>query len=84
MFFSTMVEPSPVNRARNVSLLGSADGQRWETLLQWKKDIWPMKLFQYGNAFLPDGTSRTDVLAVTTVAVKNAHLKTAFFQVTRR
>jgi hypothetical protein len=81
MFFSTMVEPSEVNPERKVSLVGSTDGQNWETLLQWKKDIWPMRLFQYGNAFLPDGTNHTDVLAVSTIAVKNANLTTALFRV---
>jgi hypothetical protein len=84
MFFSTMVEPSPVNRERKVCLVGSADGQKWESLLQWKKDIWPMKLFQYGNAFLPNGPNHTEVLAVSTVAVKNADLTTTLFRVSHR
>jgi hypothetical protein len=84
LFFSTMVEPSQVNRERKVSLLGSSDGQSWEPLMQWKKDIWPMKLFQYGNAFLPDGANQTDVLALSTFAVKDAHLTTALFHVAPR
>jgi hypothetical protein len=72
MFFSTMVEPSEVNRDRNVRVYGSSDGERWSAELEWKKDRWPMKFFQYGNAFLPAGENRTDVLAVTTVAVDGA------------
>jgi hypothetical protein len=30
-----------------------------------------MGLFQYGNAFLPDGNNTTNVLAVSTIAVKS-------------
>ena len=69
-FFSTMVEPSTANRDRNVRIYGSRDGQDWLPLLAWQKDRWPLALFQYGNAFLPDGNNTTPYLAVTTVAVQ--------------
>ena len=69
MFFSTMVEPSAANRDQNVRVYASRDGEKWSAELAWKKDIWPMKFFQYGNAFLPSGENFTDVLAVTTAAV---------------
>jgi hypothetical protein len=72
MFFSAMVEPSEVNRDRQVRVYGSGDGERWSAKLAWEKDRWPMKFFQYGNAFLPSGENATDVLAVTTVAVAGA------------
>ncbi len=72
MFFSTMVEPSEVNRDQRVRLYGSSDGAKWSSGLEWGKDRWPMKYFQYGNAFLPAGENATDVLAVTTVAVDGA------------
>jgi len=70
VFFSTMVEPSAINSDRNVCVYGSADGIRWEHILQCRKDGWPMGLFQYGNAFLPDGNNHGDVLAITTIAVE--------------
>src|SRR5271167_1599579 len=71
-FFSTMVEPSEVNRDRYVRVYGSGVGaQTWQPLLSWQKDPWPMGLFQYGNAFLPDGTNTTSFLALTTVAVQS-------------
>jgi hypothetical protein len=70
VFFSTMVEPSEVNRDRNVRVYGSRDGQSWQPLLARKKDRWPIGLFQYGNAFLPDGDNATPYLAVTTIAVE--------------
>src|SRR6185437_9487485 len=81
MFFSTMIEPSVANPSRNVSLYGSADAARWDALAQWRKDHWPMKYFQYGNAFLPDGENATDLLAVTTIAVENADLETSIWKV---
>jgi hypothetical protein len=80
MFFSTMVEPSEVNSSRCVRLLGSGDGVEWESLADWQKDRWPMKFFQYGNAFLPDGENTTDLLAVSTIAVEGADLQTSIWK----
>jgi hypothetical protein len=74
IFFSTMVEPSPVNRGRQVCLFGSSDGLHWNELLHCSRDSWPMKFFQYGNAFLPDGENESGFLALSTVAVKDAKL----------
>jgi len=73
VFFSTMVEPSEVNRATNVRIYGAdvSNGEPWNPLLSWQKDIWPMGLFQYGNAFLPDGNNTTSYLALSTIAVES-------------
>jgi hypothetical protein len=81
IFFSTMVEPSATNLSRHICLYGSPDGDGWQRLHQWKKDRWPMKLFQYGNAFLPDGKNTTAHLAVTTIAVEQADLVTSIWRV---
>ncbi len=81
LFFSTMVEPSPANPDHNVRLYGSLDGSRWSDLMHWKKDLWPMSLFQYGNAVLPDGRNATEFLAVTTLAVDRHDLKTSIWRV---
>lgn len=81
MFFSTMVEPSASNPSRDVSLYGSADGERWETLMHWRKDRWPMKYFQYGNGLLPDGENATAFLAITTIAVEYADLESSIWKV---
>ena len=73
LVFSTMVEPSEVNRDRTVRVY-SADTHtpdRWLPALEWQKDRWPMGLFQYGNAFLPDGNNETPYLALTNVAVQS-------------
>ena len=81
IFFSTMVEPSEVNRDRTVRLYGAnIEQQQWRSLLSWKKDIWPMSLFQYGNAFLPDGNNSTRYVAITTVAVKEDDQSTALYE----
>jgi len=81
IFFSTMAEPSEVNSRREVCLYGSPDGERWQKLQQWNKDRWPMRFFQYGNVFLPDGYNTTGVLAVTTAAVEHADLETSIWRV---
>jgi hypothetical protein len=81
VFFSTMVEPSAINSSRDVCLYGSPDGIEWQCFWQQKKDRWPIKLFQYGNAFLPDGKNTTRLLAVTTIAVQSADLETSIWRV---
>jgi hypothetical protein len=81
IFFSTMVEPSVVNVERSACVYGSQDGSHWQRLLAWNKDRWPMGWFQYGNAFLPDGENSTDLLAVTSIAVRPGDLETALWRV---
>jgi hypothetical protein len=89
VFFSTMVEPSEANRDRHVRVYGSdprdtatsIDPQA-QPLLAWKKDVWPMGLFQYGNAIMPDGNNTTPFLALTTVAVESDDATTSLYSVT--
>jgi hypothetical protein len=81
VFFSTMVEPSSVNLDRHVRISGSADGMNWTSLLRWKKDLWSMKYFQYGNAFLPDGANATNYLALTTMATTEDDHVTSIYRV---
>jgi len=81
MFFSTMVEPSTVNTGNEVHLAGSRNGNSWQVLASWKKDNWPMRYFQYGNAFLPDGENATNYLAATTIAVDTDDLVTTLWEV---
>jgi hypothetical protein len=81
VFFSTMVEPSEVNRDPNVRIFGG-DGRNWRPLLAWRKDRWPTGPFQYGNAFLPDGDNTTLFLAVTTAAVDSDDGVASLFTVT--
>ncbi len=81
MFFSTMIEPSAVNTGKEVHLTGSRDGTNWQVLVRWKKDNLPMRYFQYGNAFLPDGENSTNYLAATTIAVDTDDLVTTLWEV---
>jgi hypothetical protein len=83
IFFSTMVEPSPTNLERSVSVIGTLDLVHWKQQLGWRKDHWPMGLFQYGNAFFPDGNNATDLLALTTIAVRSVGLETSLWRVVR-
>lgn len=56
MFFSTIVEPSGVNRTDAVELWASGDqGSSWKKVNEFKKDIGHMKLFQYGQIKFPSG-----------------------------
>jgi hypothetical protein len=81
MFFSTMVEPSAVNRCRQVQIAGSRTGTQWQAIAGWYKDGLPMRYFQYGNAVLPDGENNTCYLAATSVAVKTDDLVTTLWEV---
>ena len=81
IFFSTMVEPSAVNRDRHARLYGALNGIDWHPLLSWKKDAWPPRLFQYGNVFLPDGNNTSGVLALSTIAVQPGDLDTSVWSV---
>jgi hypothetical protein len=81
VFFSTMVEPSTKNTDRSVRIFGSRGGHDWRPLLAWPKDRWPMRFFQYGNAFLPDGENNTQYLAVTTLAVESEDMITSLYAV---
>src|ERR1700756_5542099 len=83
VYFSTMVEPSEVNRDPTVRVYGSELNTfaSWRPLLAWKKDPLPMGLFQYGNAFLPDGENSTQFLAVSTIAVQSDDLCTSLYVV---
>jgi hypothetical protein len=83
IFFSTMVEPSRINLERSVRVWGTLDAVHWKQQLVWRKDHWPMALFQYGNAFLPDGNNATNLLALTTIAVRPVGLETSFWRLVR-
>ena len=76
-----MVEPSEVNPDQIVRIYGGSIAQGWHPLLAWRKDRWPMALFQYGNAFLPDGVNTTPYLAVTTIAVEENDTVTSLYNV---
>ena len=81
IFFSTMVEPSAANRDRSVRIFGGSGGSDFLPLLGWQKDRWPMRFFQYGNAFLPDGENSTPYLALTTIAVKSDDMTTSLYAI---
>jgi len=85
VFFSTMVEPSEVNRDSHVRVYGGHASPNvppdWHLLLAWQKDPWPMALFQYGNAIMPDGTNPSPFLALTTVAVESDDMVTSLYAV---
>ncbi len=70
LFFSTAVEPSKVNKYGKACIWGSVDGCRWKSVARFSKDLWPMKLFQYGQIFFPNGKNDTDYLFFTPFATE--------------
>ncbi|PWH86418.1 hypothetical protein [Brumimicrobium oceani] len=70
LFFSTVCEPSEVNNQKNVELWGSIDGIQWKCIQVFKKDLYPMKLFQYGQLMFPSGPGSENHLWFTTFATK--------------
>lgn len=83
LFFSTMVEPSTVNRDQIVRVYrgNTHHPDRWDSVLSWRKDRWSMKYFQYGNVLLPDGNNSTQTIAVTTVAVERDDMVMSLYSV---
>jgi hypothetical protein len=53
LFFSTVCEPG-AKVPRTAQLWRSDDGVSWRVFAEFPKDIWPMKLFQYGQVLLPE------------------------------
>lgn len=81
LFFSTMIEPSEINRDRRVQVYRGevSSPESWQPILTWRKDRWPIGLFQYGNAFFPDGANPTPYLALTTIAVESDDITTSIY-----
>ena len=71
IFFSTAVEPGKTNRSRCASIWGSCDGTHWRQLEKYRKDIWPMKYFQVGQLYFPQGENKTDFLFFTPIATEH-------------
>jgi len=70
LFFSTVVEPSTVNTTHYAEIWGSADGVSWNVIRRFKKDLWPMKYFQYGQILFPSGPGDDENLWFTPMGVK--------------
>jgi len=51
----TSAEPGKINPSNEVCLLLSKDIKKWECVQKFKKDIYPMSLFQFGNINFADG-----------------------------
>ncbi len=71
LFFSTVVEPSAINKTKYATIWHSKDGSSWQNITSLKKDILPSKLFQYGQIFFPYGINNTGLLWFTPFATRN-------------
>ncbi|MDN5849337.1 MAG: hypothetical protein L0H63_06800, partial [Nitrococcus sp.] len=70
LFFSTVVEQSAVNRSRWAEVWGSAQGGSWRLVRRYRKDLWPLKYFQYGQVLFPSGPGDDKHLWCTPMATK--------------
>lgn len=54
-WLATVIEPSEVNTSQYVELWASnaEDSNIWTLIEKFEKDVWPMKLFQYGQIQFP-------------------------------
>jgi hypothetical protein len=59
-----------VNTPRQAVIWGSPDGEKWKRIAAFRKDLWPMKLFQYGQVLLPAGENNTEYLFFTPFATE--------------
>jgi len=89
-YFATSVEPDDTIGEKKFLYtykLGKGVQDRWsyvmkyrvgepiEQVFKFKKDIWPMLLFQFGNCFFPD-LRKTKKLVLTPISVKKYDAKT--------
>lgn len=80
LFLSTAVEPSEVNRRSYAEVWRSDNGDDWYRFLEFKKDILPMKYFQYGQVFFPAGPGNGQYLYCSPFAT-HGHGKTLMVDV---
>ncbi|OEU70789.1 MAG: hypothetical protein BA863_01345 [Desulfovibrio sp. S3730MH75] len=80
LFFSTAIEPRTVNSTRHAEVWRSGNGLQWQKILEFKKDLWSMKYFQYGQVFFPAGPGDGKHLYCTPFATKG-HGKTIVINV---
>ena len=71
LFFATAVEPSTTNRSRFVELWTSPNGESWAISKKYRKDMLPMKYFQYGQIFFPNGPGDDNHLWYTPFSTQN-------------
>lgn len=55
LFFSTVVEPSNVNLTNYCEVWRSENGYDWNLFSTFRKDLFPLKYFQYGQVKFPLG-----------------------------
>lgn len=78
LFFSTVCEPSEVNKTKNVQLWCSGNEQDWELVETFRKDWWPKTLFQHGQLLFPTGKGQPNHVWVTPLAVSSDQISLKF------
>lgn len=80
LFFSTASEPGRFYYP-SACIWGTADGNLLEKVIEWPKDKWHPRFFQFGNVILPKGDNSKNILAATGVAVKKTDAKLFFWKI---
>jgi hypothetical protein len=73
LFFSTAVEPSKTNSSKEAKVWGSPNGNDWKCIFSFKKDLLPMKAFQYGQIFFPSGEGNGEDLWISLFATEHSN-----------
>lgn len=73
LYFSTACEPSTVNPPEAATLWTSSDGSSWAPTVRVRKDIWPLKLFQYDQIQLPRGEFESGTIWISLIGTRFDH-----------
>ena len=73
LYFSTVCEPSTVNPPKAATLWSSADGRSWAPTVRVRKDVWPLKLFQYDQIHLPRGAFESGTVWISLIGTQLDH-----------
>ncbi len=82
MFFSTACEPSDVNKAGCASVYRVNEAGECTRMVSWRKDVWGMRLFQYGQVFFATGQTDGPGLWVTPFATQEDQ-QSRYFNLTK-
>ncbi|HZF15717.1 MAG TPA: hypothetical protein VE046_07225 [Steroidobacteraceae bacterium] len=79
MYFSTVCEPTDIGRNREAGVWqrGLHDSN-WVRVLSFQKDIWPMRLCQYGQVVFPAGSMSNALLWLSPMATEHDQNSLAF------
>ena len=70
MLLQTTVEPGRAVQTSWAEVFASLDGNKWISVFRAKKDVWPMRLFKFGNIGFADGPQTSERFALFSEALE--------------